>query len=181
MTLTKPAISVTDFEKSVNDLWYEFLNGLFGGETVADRTHNVGRFQNVEFPECKIGFQRSPIVQGENKPEILITWLKTAKFKCFWANRDDGIDKIADDKLSWILWVKASGNNRRSVCRGISDKLYFVLNNRSATKPLVEKGLYGMCASTPMLVTESSTSIPYEVRNLSVESWCRFELGLDYE
>lgn len=184
MTLTSPAISATDFEKSVNDLWLEFLENWFDGQT-----HNVGRFQNVEFPECNIAFQQSPIVQGENKPDITITWLTNSTPKCVWDLRRDGSgepDKVAEDRMSWIMWVRASGENRRLTCRNISDKLYLLMNNRSATKSLVEKGMYGVESTTPMLIGsrryDDRTGVTsYDMRHISVSAWVRFEKGLMYE
>jgi len=177
--LTKPAVSALSLEMSINNLWQEFLSGLFDGGN-----HTIGTNASTLFPECEINFQQSPLTQGGSKPEITLTWLSTRELRSKWDEKDGGgVDKRVEDRLVWMLWVRATGGNKVTDCRRVSDLLHGLLTNPAAMVSFGEKGLTGFRASTPRLVPgegsgASSKKSSYAMRQLSVSASVTYFKGI---
>ena len=180
MPISADPVSMISFESTVNALLYEFLNALFDGAQ-----HSVGAFGNQSFPDCEINFHQIPLTQSNEKPEITITWLSSQRLRDHWGIGTGGDpDKVVEDQLSLMLWVRATGDTKRSDCVLVSDLLHAVFNNARVTMELAEKGMHGFRASTSRLVSgegggKNQSATGYDMRQLRLSFTVTAVRGLE--
>lgn len=162
MPLTKPAISALALEKSLLDLWEEFLSGYFDGAN-----HGVGPLEAAVFPEAQLRFQQSAVDQPLDGVAITLVWVTPTRNRTEWedvtnADGSGGRQAQAFDDVMLNFWIRAAGDqaaptNARHECMKAASLLKGLIANRAATLPLAQKGIHHLRPMDPQLVAEGSS------------------------
>jgi hypothetical protein len=161
MPLTSPHASALEIEGSILALWEEFLRGYFD-----NAMHALGPYQTVKFPTAQLRFQQSQITQPLDGRSITLTMASPASVKRAWdMELVDAVRRTEETlwhDITFSFWVRASGqfagppvdasDKAAYECQFTADRLFALLSNAYATKPLSEKGIMHLRPRPPQLV-----------------------------
>lgn len=183
MSLTKPAISALAIETSCLDLWNEFLGLYFTGTA-----HVVGGNPSTTFLKAEFLFGQAlpphPAESGVKATPLSIHLVMATPgkvFKAFEPVPGTGArEEWATSRPVFLIYVRCGvsdtvlGNADRQ-CRMCAEQLHGLLNNSFATKPLAEKGIHRLKATTPAVVSGGS-ALDYSARMFSATAQLRWRL-----
>lgn len=167
MPLTAPHASVLELEGSILALWEEFLRGYFD-----NALHALGPYQTVKFPSAQLRFQQSQITQPLDGRSITLTMANPAGVRRAWDSEIITGQPHAEETfwsdITFSFWVRASGqfagppldasDKAAYECQFTADRLFALLSNAYATKPLSEKGIMHLRPRPPQLVASGAGS-----------------------
>lgn len=174
--LNSGPVSYLELEKSVNELFKEWLEGFFDGQS-----HNIGSTQGVEFPDVDVVFQEADPGSPQVKPVIHWLWVSPGAQKQSWERTSSGKDRIAMIRQTWVVLIKAAGGELPEMvyrARSVSDKLVLICNHLNARSDLEAKGLMLKKATVGIAMRQSgATNGAYAIRRINVTGILRCPMG----
>lgn len=188
MSLTSKPVDGLDLEGSALALWNEFLASFFDGAT-----HDVGPMKSILFPAATLRFQESPQPKPLTNVGISVVWVQPSKVTKCWdtltaseraALPAGTIPNYRQERAraycAFIFLVRATGStdNSQKQVQVAASRLYGLLANAGATKPLAEKGIR-MIRPTPPRMAFPGDSAPtadlgYRLRVMSCAAVLRW-------
>ena len=153
MSLTKPDVNELALEQSVLDLFGEFLTGYFDGQP-----HTVGLTTNVAFPVATLKFQQSALPQPLKGAAISLVWNSPGIVRRSWENLANVRQEVCTTQARWSFWVRAELpdiGDAKALGMDVAQKLFGLLTNSAATRPLAQRGIHRLRPSTPAFVTDT--------------------------
>lgn len=182
MPLLKPAVQFLAIEKSVFELWDEWLSQWFDGQS-----HTLGSNGATIFPAASRHFAQSDF-SGLNGAAIQVVWVQHTKDAKVWtphATVAGSLDRERREDCSWLFLVRAraaSDAQSRYLCREVASLLHAALSHPGATRDLARKGIRELRASEPVEATDGPGATPnptaMATRLISVRGQIRYAVNL---
>lgn len=158
MTLSKPAITEFDVEKSVEDLFAEWVAYYFSG-TPRSAPKADGTHADKTFPTALFRCQQTNPPQPLNGVLINLVWSRPAGTELYF-DRETATGLQHQRAFCSVLFsfyvvanVQESGaGNSVEFARRTADALHGLLNNADTILPLANKGITELSPRTPALV-----------------------------
>jgi hypothetical protein len=157
--LNAAAISALEIESSTLKLFNEFLQGFFDGAS-----HAVGYHAPVAFPLAELRFQQSAHTAPLNGVGIAMVWVTGALPKYHWEMVTGQRQQMALMRAHWMFFVRAQlvetgSGNAKAVVQNAAERLFGLLSNSAAVKPLGQKGIHRLRPSAPQLISEGNGAV----------------------
>ncbi len=175
MPLTRPAVSETNLELSVLNLFEEWLLTFF--HATNPTTHAIGGNANVSFPPAQLRFQQDNVTQPLNGAAISLVWENPARVSKSWQEVDGTTQEMAYARTTFTFWIRAAmastvNDNAKQRCARVAALLYAILGNSNAARPLSQKGIHRLRPMPPRAIASSD----FQLRLLVCEATLRYPI-----
>lgn len=205
MTLNAPAVNAVAVEASAFALLAEWLAYYFDGEshplgtqefeealtteTLEALTTEEGEaltesVPGISFPVAHIRFQQSDLPKLGTAIGLTVVWVVPGKARRDWETVAGQRQEMVTLPVTWFFFVRAegpagsTGENAQQRCRTGSDRLYALLQNSHATRPLAAKGIHKLCPDSPGVMSEGKggdkPDLNYVVRMIQCRGLLRY-------
>jgi len=129
----------------------------------------------VSFPAAELRFQQSALAQPLNGIGISLVWDGKTDARLAWETVDGARQQVAYLKTMVTFWVRVAmrsvaNANARKQAQIASDRLYLILQNSGATRPLSQKGIHRLRPKPPYPVADAG----YQLRQIVCAAQLRY-------